>query len=104
MSFERVLEATVASIDRQNRTLRVTQEIRKGGGVQSQRISFTLAPNVSVTSSSRGMLKLAALRSGQKVLVHYVTESGGKWMANTIALIEPASKPTPFAGVRVAPL
>lgn len=33
---------------------------------------------------------------------HYVTESGGKCVANTIAIVEPMSKPGSFSGVRVA--
>jgi hypothetical protein len=102
MSFERILEGIVEWIDRQNRALRVKQEIKKGGNVQSQSISFTLAPNVSVTSSSRGMLKLTEVKVGQKVLMHYVTESGGKSVAHTIAIVEPMSKPGSFSGVRVA--
>ncbi|PIQ84325.1 MAG: hypothetical protein COV75_02730 [Candidatus Omnitrophica bacterium CG11_big_fil_rev_8_21_14_0_20_63_9] len=102
MSFERILEGTVEFIDRQNRTLRVKQEIKKEGNRQPLSVVFSLAPNVTVTSSSRGILKLTELRIGQKVLVHYVTESGGKAVANTIAIVEPMSKPGSFSGVRVA--
>lgn len=102
MSFERILEGTIAFIDRQNRTLRITQEVKKDSNVQSQSISFLLAPNVSITSSSRGVLKLTELRIGRKVLVHYVTESGSKCVTNTVALVEPTSQPTPSVGVRVA--
>jgi len=102
MSFERILEGTVAVIDRKNRTFRAAQEVRKDGSVQSLSVNFTLAPNASVVSSSRGVLKLAELKVGQKVLVHYVTESGGKSIANTIAIVEPMSKPGSFSGVQVA--
>ena len=102
MSFERILEGVVELIGRQNRTLRVKQEIKKEGSFQSLSVAFSLAPNVTVTSSSRGILKLTELRIGQSVLVHYVTESGGKCIANTIALVEPATQPGSFSGVRVA--
>ena len=102
MSFERTLESTITFINRQNRALQVTPEARREGGSQSIGISFRLAANVSVISSCRGMLKLAELKVGQRVLVHYVTESGGKCVANTIALVEPATQPGSFSGVRVA--
>jgi len=102
MSFERILEGVVEFIGRQNRTLRVKQEIKKEGNFQSLSVAFSLAPNVTVTSSSRGILKLTELRIGQNVLVHYVTESGGKSVVNTIAIVEPMSKPGSFSGVRVA--
>lgn len=102
MSFERTLEGTLEVIDRPNRTLRVRQEIKKEGRFELLIIGFSLSPNVSVISSRRGILKLSALKTGQNVLVHYVTESGGNRMANTIALIEPATKPGSFSGVRVA--
>ena len=102
MSFEKTLDGTVEWIDRRNRILRVKQEIKKEGGVQSLSTSFDLAPNVSVISSRRGMLKLTELKTGQKVLVHYVTETGGKCVANTIALVEPATPPASSLGVRVA--
>ena len=105
MSFERTVEGTIDCINRQAKTIRVTQEIKQGGNVQSLSSSFTLAPNVSVISSSRGVLKLAALKIGQKALIHYVTEPGGKQIANTIAVVEPAPQPQPassFPGVQVA--
>jgi len=58
---------------------------------------------VTVISSTRGILKLTALRIGQKVLVHYVTESGDRRVANTIAVMEPNAQPTAgFPGVQVA--
>lgn len=101
MSFERILEGTIAFIDRQNRTLKVTQEIKQKGRPQSQGVNFNLAPNVTVISSSRGQLKLTELKIGQKALVHYVTESGGKWLANTIAIVEPTTRPGSSSGVRV---
>ena len=102
MSFERTVEGTIDFINRQTKTLRVTQVIKQGGSSSSLSSSFILAPNVSVISSHRGMLKLTELKTGQKVLVHYVTETGGKCVANTVALVEPTSNPTPPAGVRVA--
>ncbi len=102
MSFERTLEGTIAFINRQNRTLQVTPEAKREGGSQSISISFRLAANVSVISSCRGMLELTKLKVGQKVLVHYVTESGGKCVANTIALIESTTRPGSFSGVQVA--
>lgn len=71
-----------------------------------QRVSVIysqLSSHVSIISSSRGVLKLAALKIRQKVLVHYVTESGDRRIANTIAVMEPAAKPrTGFPGVQVA--
>ena len=102
MSFERTLEGTTAFINRQNRTLEVTPEAKREEGLQSISISFRLAANVSVISSRRGMLKLAELKVGQRVLVHYVTESGGKCVANTIALVESTTRPESFSGVQVA--
>jgi hypothetical protein len=102
MSFERTLEGTLEVIDCHNRALRVKQESKKEGRFELLLIGFSFAPNMSVISSRRGILKLSALKTGQNVLVHYVTESGGKRIANTIALVEPASKPTSASGVRVA--
>ena len=102
MSFERILEGVVECIDRQSRTFRVKQEIKKGGSSQLLSVAFSLAPNATVTSSSRGALKLTGLKVGQNVLVHYVTESGGKCVANTVALVEATTRPESFPGVQVA--
>ena len=103
MSFERTLEGTIASLDRAAKTLRVTQKVQQKGRFEYVSIGFALSPHVSVISSSRGMLKLTALRIGQEVLVHYVTESGGRRIANTIAIMEPTAQPTAgFPGVQVA--
>jgi len=103
MAFERTLEGTIASLDRTAKTLRVTQEVQQNGRFEYVSIGFALSPHVSIISSSRGMLKLATLKIGQKVLVHYVTESGDRRIANTIAVMEPAAKPrTGFPGVQVA--
>lgn len=102
MSFERTLEGTITFINRQNRTLEVTPEGKREGGSQSIGISFRLAASVSVISSRRGMLKLAKLKVGQRVLVHYVTEFGGKCVAHTIALIESTTRSGSFSGVQVA--
>jgi len=103
MSFERTLEGTITSLDRTAKTLQIAQEVRQEGRLQQVSLSFTLSPNVSVISSSRGMLKLTALKIGQRVIVHYVTESGERKMVNTIAVMEPAAQPTTgFPGVRVA--
>lgn len=103
MSFERTLEGTIACLDRSANTLSVTQELKQEGGFQQLTCGFTLSPNVAVVSRRRGVLKLAALRIGQKVLVHYVTESGERKIANTIAVMEPAPQPAAgFPGVQVA--
>ena len=103
MSFERTVEGAIDLINRQAKTLRITQDIKQGGSLQSLSGSFILAPNVSVISSRRGVLKLAALKISQKVLVHYVTEPGGKQIANTIAVVEPAPQSaSSFPGVQVA--
>lgn len=103
MSFERTLEGTITFLDRSAKTLRVTQEVQQQGRFEYVSIGFALSPHVSVTSSSRGVLKLAALKIGQKVAVHYVTEPGDRRIANTIAVMEPAAKPRAgFPGVQVA--
>ena len=103
MLFERTLEGTIASLDRAAKTLRITQDVKQEGRLQQVSLNFTLSPNASVISSSRGILKLTALKIGQGVLVHYVTESGERKIANTIAVMEPAAQPTTgFPGVRVA--
>jgi len=103
MSFERTLEGTIVSLDRTGKTLRVTQEVQQKGRFEYVSIGFALSPNASVVSSRRGVLKLAALKIGQKVLVHYVTESGDRRIANTIAVMEPPAQPTAgFPGVQVA--
>lgn len=102
MSFERTLEGTLEVIDRPNRTLRVKQASKKEGRFELLIVGFSLSPNVSVISSRQGILKLSELKTGQNVLVHYVTESGGKRIANTIALVESTATPGSFPGVRVA--
>ncbi len=103
MLFERSLEGAITLLDRSAKTLRVTQEIKEARGAQQDTVSFVLSPNVTVISSTRGILKLTALRIGQKVLVHYVTESGDRRVANTIAVMEPTAQPTAgFPGVQVA--
>ena len=103
MSFERTLEGTIASLDRAAKTLRVTQKVQQKGRFEYVSSGFALGPHVSVISSSHGVLKLAALRIGQRVLVHYVTEPGDRRIANTIAVMEPAPSPrTDFPGVQVA--
>lgn len=93
MSFERTLEGAVAFLDRSAKMMKVTQEGTHAGGAQQDAISFVLSPNVTVSSSTRGTVKLTALKTGQKVLVRYVTESGGRWVANTITLVESGRQP-----------
>ncbi len=103
MSFERTVEGTIAFLDRSSKAMRVIQEVKQAGGTQQDTVSFVLSPNVTVISSTRGILKLTALKTGQKVLVHYVTESGGRWVANTIAIVESRGQPrADFPGVQVA--
>lgn len=103
MSFERTLEGTIELLDRSKKILRVTQEIKQEGRFQHDSLGFTLSQNVSVISSTRGVLKLAALKAGQKILVHYVTEPGDRRVANTIVIVESAPQLTAgFPGVQVA--
>lgn len=106
MSVQRItgiFEGTVAELDPQGRWIVVTRQASQRDTSKPVATKFVLDPHVAVTTRSRGTLKLADLKPGQKVILNYGIQPVGKRVVETIVILEPMAQPAASSfGVQVA--
>jgi len=106
MAFEKTLSGEISRWDLSTKGFSISTKRWEAGKQKDEAVAFSLDPNAKVTDERLRPLKLAELKIGQRVTVHYITEQSDRNVAKSITVVKPlaptGTQATPSQGVPAA--
>ncbi|MCM8794544.1 MAG: hypothetical protein NC819_01905 [Candidatus Omnitrophica bacterium] len=106
MAFEKKLSGEISQWDLNTKGFSISTKRWEAGKLKDEAVAFSMDPDAKIMDERSRPLKLADLKIGQRVTVHYITEQGGRNVAKSITVVQPlaptATQATPSQGAPAA--